>query len=260
MEQRWGRILKILFVHLKLREDLLKRTGTGSITMTDAGSKLKLVVHRNKACAFEGCVNAPSKEYSDKQLNGRQRESLAHESPSSEGDPMSSRTRNTTRAAIAALASLAAFTAPPASAATPAQVAAPPDAQIVASMTATGVQVYACEFDASHQLAWVFKSPLATLYEAHGQEAVRHSAGPTWQAQDGSTIVGHVRAQAPSDTLNSIPQLLLDAKSTAGNGTLSEVHYVQRLETAGGNAPSAPCTSEHETGRSPYFARYVFLK
>ncbi|CAB3748286.1 DUF3455 domain-containing protein [Paraburkholderia solisilvae] len=173
---------------------------------------------------------------------------------------MSSKTRNRTKPAIAVLASLAALIALRTFAATPAQVAAPPDAQVVLSTTATGVQVYACEFDASHQLMWAFKSPLATLYEAHGQEAVHHSAGPTWQAQDGSTIVGQVRAQAPSDTPNSIPQLLLDAKSTAGSGTLSEVRYVQRLETVGGNAPTAPCASEHEMGRSPYFARYVFLK
>jgi hypothetical protein len=163
----------------------------------------------------------------------------------------------TTRTAIAAFAALAAF---PTFAATPAQVAAPAGAQVVASMIATGVQIYTCELDTSHQLHWVFKSPLATLFDANGQESVHHSAGPKWQAQDGSMIIGHMHAQTPSDTPNSIPQLLLDTKSTAGSGILSSVRYVQRLETAGGTAPTAPCTSEHEIGKSPYFARYVFLK
>ncbi|KAB2683641.1 DUF3455 domain-containing protein [Ochrobactrum intermedium] len=54
-------------------------------------------------------------------------------------------------------------------------------------------------------------------------------------------IIGAVRAKAPSDTPNSIPQLLLEVKSKAGNGFLSSVRYIQRVETAGGAAPTAPC-------------------
>lgn len=164
------------------------------------------------------------------------------------------------KATTAALAGLAILFAIPAGAATPASVAAPPDTRVVASMTASGVQVYQCEFDASHRLGWAFKSPLATLYDARGQESAHHSAGPKWQAPDGSTIAGRVLSQAPSQTTGSIPQLLLETRSTASSGALSAVRYVQRLDTVGGVAPTEKCTTEHESGRSPYLARYVFLQ
>lgn len=173
---------------------------------------------------------------------------------------MSNQKRQVRKAAISALTSLLIACAIPVSAATLTSVAAPPDTQVVTSLIASGVQVYSCEFDASHQLGWVFKSPLATLYDARGQEAVHHSAGPQWQALDGSTIVGHVLAQAPSQAAGSIPQLLLETRSTAGSGELSAVRYVQRLDTEGGVAPAESCRTEHELGRSPYIARYVFLK
>jgi hypothetical protein len=173
---------------------------------------------------------------------------------------MPSQSGQARKAATAALVGLAVLFAVSAGAATPASVAAPPDTQVIESTTATGVQVYTCEFDASHTLGWVFKNPLARLYDGHGQESVHHFAGPSWQARDGSTIVGHVLSQVASDTPGSIPQLLLDVKSTAGNGALSDVRYVQRLDTVGGAAPAESCTTEHATGESPYFARYVFLK
>src|ERR1700692_1694582 len=50
------------------------------------------------------------------------------------------------KARIAALASIAILFAIPAGAATSASLAAPPDTHVVASMTASGVQVYECEF------------------------------------------------------------------------------------------------------------------
>jgi hypothetical protein len=173
---------------------------------------------------------------------------------------MSSRSQHVRKAATSVFSALVLSCANSAGAATLVSVAAPSDTQVVTSLIASGVQVYSCEFDRSHQLGWVFTSPLAALYDARGQEAVHHSAGPQWQAADGSTIVGHVIAQAPSQTAGSIPQLLLETKSTAGSGRLSAVRYVQRLETKGGVAPAERCTTEHELGRSPYIARYVFLK
>jgi len=107
----------------------------------------------------------------------------------------------TLRAALAAGAAASfaglALAATPLPAAPP-EALVPPDAQPVMSLTATGVQIYSCEYDSAHQLGWVFKSPKATLYDEHGQVAVQHDAGPTWQAEDGSKIAGHMLAQAPS--------------------------------------------------------------
>jgi Protein of unknown function (DUF3455) len=136
----------------------------------------------------------------------------------------------------------------------------PPQAERVMTLAASGVQTYSCEFDTQHRLGWVFKSPQAILFDTSGHAAVRHSAGPSWEAEDGSRIQGRVLAQQPSTTPASIPQLLLETHVTAGNGTLSAIRYVQRVHTVGGLAPSAPCSAEHETGNSPYLADYVFYR
>lgn len=136
----------------------------------------------------------------------------------------------------------------------------PPDAQTLLSATASGVQIYSCEYDANHTLGWVFRSPRATLYDSTGTAVIEHSAGPSWEARDGSRIVGHVLAQMPGETPNGLPQLLLETRSTGAKGMLSEVRYVQRTKIAGGTAPAAPCTVEHAAGSSPYIATYSFFK
>ena len=136
----------------------------------------------------------------------------------------------------------------------------PPQAERVVTTTASGVQVYSCEYDAQHQLGWVFKNPQATLYDTSGQALIRHSAGPSWEADDGSRIVGHVIAQTPSETAASVPQLLLETRSTAASGMLSAIRFVQRVNTVGGVMPPSPCSTEHQLGSSPYIANYIFYK
>jgi hypothetical protein len=132
---------------------------------------------------------------------------------------------------------------------------------VVAALKASGTQVYLCKRDANQHLAWVFKAPSADLYDASGQLVVKHSAGPTWQASDGSKITGKVLQQASNpDQADSIPLLLLQATNVGGPGLLATVRYVQRLDTRGGLAPSGPCTQEGEEGRSPYLAQYLFLE
>lgn len=128
------------------------------------------------------------------------------------------------------------------------------------TLVASGVQTYACEFDAQHRLGWVFRSPQATLFDAGGHAVVRHGAGPSWEAEDGSRIVGQAIAQLPSETKASVPQLLLETHGTAGSGVLSAVRYVQRVNTMGGLMPAAPCSTAHEVGSSPYLAEYVFYR
>jgi Protein of unknown function (DUF3455) len=132
---------------------------------------------------------------------------------------------------------------------------------VVVALKASGTQIYVCKRGANQQLAWVFKAPSADLYDASGQLVVKHSAGPTWQASDGSKITGKVIQQAPNpDRTDSIPLLLLQATNAGGPGLLAAVRYVQRLGTQGGLAPSAPCTQEGQEGRSPYLAEYLFLE
>jgi hypothetical protein len=138
----------------------------------------------------------------------------------------------------------------------------PEPATTVLSTTATGVQIYACEYDHDHRLAWAFQRPEAMLFDASGALVVRHGAGPSWEGLDGSRITGKKLAEAPSARAGSIPQLLLAATpaATGATGTLAGVRFVQRLDTLGGMPPDAGCSTEHAVGRFPYFARYVFLK
>lgn len=131
---------------------------------------------------------------------------------------------------------------------------------VIAALTASGTQIYVCKRDQNNQLSWSFKAPGADLYDASGQLVVKHGAGPSWEANDGSKITGKVLHQAANvDQAGSIPLLLLQATSVGGPGMLADVRYVQRLETSGGVAPAAPCTKEGQEGRSPYVAKYVFL-
>jgi hypothetical protein len=87
--------------------------------------------------------------------------------------------------------------------------------------------------------------------------AGKHYAGPTWQASDGSTVVGARVAGATPDP-TAIPWLLLRATSHAGAGEMTEVTYIQRVATTGGLAPAEGCTpaSLGAVARVPYTASY----
>ncbi|CAB3968277.1 MULTISPECIES: DUF3455 domain-containing protein [Burkholderia] len=170
--------------------------------------------------------------------------------------------RSPTRDMLLAIAAGVSFAACAAPACADAGLAPPEPATPVLSTSATGVQIYACEFDHDHRLAWAFQRPEAMLFDASGTLVVRHGAGPSWEALDGSRITGKKLAEAPSARAGSIPQLLLAATpaATGTTGTLAGVRFVQRLDTVGGTPPDAACSTEHAVGRFPYFARYVFLK
>jgi uncharacterized protein DUF3455 len=139
----------------------------------------------------------------------------------------------------------------------------PPADQVLALETpATGVQIYACSGnqDQPPRFEWVFKAPEAELFDRTGQKVGKHYAGPTWESNDGSTVVGDVKARDAGPDPNSIPWLLLAAKSNSGTGLFSRIKSVQRLHTVGGKAPSAPCSQDNaqQVVRVPYKATYYF--
>jgi hypothetical protein len=126
---------------------------------------------------------------------------------------------------------------------------------------ASGVQIYECKAGAQDaaKLDWAFVAPEAQLYKIDGTVLGKHYAGPTWEALDGSKVVGELRARADAPDPNAIPRLLLTAKSTSGNGVLGRVKSVQRLDTNGGKAPAGCSVAERgHTLRVPYSAVYVF--
>lgn len=102
----------------------------------------------------------------------------------------------------------------------PAALHPPAGQQPFLRLHATGVQIYACEAKAgtASGWAWTFKSPEATMTDDTGRVVLHHFAGPSWAADDGSKIVGHVAASVPSPQAGSIPWLRLDVASREGNG------------------------------------------
>lgn len=148
--------------------------------------------------------------------------------------------------------------APPA----PGALRVPADQSLIKALHATGVQIYQCQPSKNDpsQFEWSFKAPEASLSTKGGGKVGKHYAGPTWEATDGSRVIGEVIASSPSTKPNSIAQLLLRAKATAGSGLFTQVQYIQRLNTAGGSAPATGCSKDQagQLGQAPYTADYVF--
>ena len=144
----------------------------------------------------------------------------------------------------------------------PAQIAAPADQRLALVAAAAGVQIYRCDpkKDAPGTSAWVFQAPEAILRDVAGRYMGKHYAGPTWQAEDGSKVVGTVDARRDAPDSTAIPWLRLKTKSSGSAGTLTAVTSVLRLSTAGGQPPPGGC-SEPDRGRIArveYTADYYF--
>jgi hypothetical protein len=127
---------------------------------------------------------------------------------------------------------------------------------------ATGVQIYECNAskEESTRFEWIFKAPEADLFDRAGNKIGKHYAGPTWESNDGSKVVGEAKARDDGPDPNAIPWLLLGAKSTSGTGVFSQIKSIQRLETVGGRAPTDAC-SQAQAGkvtRVGYKAKYYF--
>ena len=144
----------------------------------------------------------------------------------------------------------------------PSSLAVPEGQTLFLVAEASGVQVYQCTQKADGSFEWVFKSPEATLTSPEGKPLGKHYAGPTWEASDGSTVIGAVKERDPGPTPSAIPWLLLTAKSTSGSGTFAATKSIQRLATAGGVAPHDPCAAANlnQMARVPYTARYYFYR
>jgi Protein of unknown function (DUF3455) len=132
---------------------------------------------------------------------------------------------------------------------------------LIKQLHATGVQEYQCQAKGnSGQFEWAFKQPQANLFTKGGKAFGKHYAGPTWEANDGSKVIGEGLGRAESPKPGSIPWLLLRAKATSGQGVFSGVHFVQRLNTAGGSAPTPTCRQD-QAGvqlQVAYSADYLF--
>jgi hypothetical protein len=126
---------------------------------------------------------------------------------------------------------------------------------------AVGVQIYSC-----NGVVWGFVAPRANLYDDQGKLIITHFGGPTWQAKDGSSVVGRVDATPVTVDPTAIPWLRLAAASTAAGpdgDRLVATTYIQRIATTGGLAPpAAECnaTTAGTVAEVPYTADYYFWK
>jgi len=151
---------------------------------------------------------------------------------------------------------LSAKSAPP----VPSALAVPDGNRLAFHFDAIGVQIYACQPLVSG-FGWVFQAPEAKLFGRGGHIAGTHYAGPTWEANDGSKVIGAKVASFVSDP-SAIPWLLLSAVSNEGHGRMAKVTFIQRLDTAGGTAPVSGCDADHvgSIARVDYTATYFFYE
>ncbi len=137
----------------------------------------------------------------------------------------------------------------------PAALEVPAGNKVAFHAFAVGVQIY----DWSGT-AWVFVAPEAVLFAdagGHGEVGI-HYAGPTWESESGSKVVGARVASSPA--ANAIPWLLLQAVSAEGPGIFHRVTYIQRVNTTGGTAPTTPGSVAGTRVEVPYTAEYVFYR
>lgn len=169
----------------------------------------------------------------------------------------------TTAAVLAAGLTAHVARAEPAEPVVPTEVAVPAGNKLFLVGHAVGVQIHTCTATPSGY-RWSFVGPRADLYGGNGKLLMTHFGGPSWQAKDGSTVVGSVVDRAFVDP-TAIPWLLLAADSdpTSAGDRLAGTTYIQRIATTGGLAPAAAACNPDTVGTTeevPYTADYYFWK
>ena len=162
-------------------------------------------------------------------------------------------------ALLAACATPASKAVPP-TVVIPGNLAAPSNQVLVRTLWADGVQIYECRKAADASFPdWAFVAPEANLKDSSGALLGHHYGGPTWEANDGSKVVGVVKAKADATNLHSIPWLLLETHSTGKPGLFAKVTAIQRVATVGGVAPESGCGTATigKQERVPYTAQYA---
>ncbi len=118
-----------------------------------------------------------------------------------------------------------------------------------------GSQIYSCtqQRDATN---WTLEGPSATL-SFKRKRIGRHFAGPRWQLNDGSQILGRVTAQFQGANPSDIPELRVEVIAHEARGILDQANFVYRLYTHGGLL-SGPCTTVGARRSVRYTAEYIF--
>ncbi len=131
----------------------------------------------------------------------------------------------------------------------------------VAKLTvhAIGDQIYQCVLQDS-VYTWQTQAPDAKLLDAAGQIVGHHYSGPIWEYKENSRVVGRVVSKFDVDLGSSIPWLLVEVVAHHGGGMLSDINFINRVNTRGGLLPSYSCNANHlgSEKRVNYTADYIF--
>jgi hypothetical protein len=137
----------------------------------------------------------------------------------------------------------------------PSEIAVPEGHKVHFHGYAIGMQIYT--WDGS---SWGASVPEATLFDDDGNVVAIHYAGPTWQSNSGSKVVGTVELPRITVDPDAIPWLRLRAVTSEGPGILGGTSYIQRVNTTGGKAPATPGAFIGQVVRVPYTADYYFFR
>ncbi|AIG00986.1 Protein of uncharacterised function (DUF3455) [Pseudomonas fluorescens] len=156
------------------------------------------------------------------------------------------------------LATPAAF----AQASLPDSIKVPDGHKVTMETTGVGEITYECrdKANATGQTEWAFVGPKAVLNDRSGKQVGTYFGPPaTWQAQDGSKVIGTQLAVAPSSAGN-LPYQLVKANPAEGQGAMSGVSYIQRVALKGGVAPGTECSPANKGQQEvvKYQADYIF--
>lgn len=135
-------------------------------------------------------------------------------------------------------------------------LAVPAGHKLSTRLYATGDQIYSWT-----GTTWAFVAPSAVLFpnaNANGHVGT-HYAGPTWESNSGSKVVGVVAKRCTPDAA-SIAWLQLRAASSGGPGIFDSTTFIQRINTVGGVAPFQAGSFTGEIARVPYTTEYLFYR
>jgi hypothetical protein len=137
-----------------------------------------------------------------------------------------------------------------------------------------GTQDYICLLSSSG-FAWTFFGPQGTLFDMRDEQIITHFLSPnpsengtprvTWQDSEDTSKIWGLTIASVTVQPDAIPWLLVQVVGAedgpTGDDKLSEVTFVQRLNTVGGVAPSSGCAASGDVGKIalvPYSSNYFF--
>jgi hypothetical protein len=147
----------------------------------------------------------------------------------------------------------------------PVNIQVPAGHEVVLETRTAGLLNYECRANVptAGTLGWALVSPQAELLDRAGKTVANYSGPPpTWVHIDGSSVVGSQLEIAPVIGGTNLPLQLSKGTSGPTLGVLSNVSYIQRINTKGGEDFSRACI-QADIGKKmtlPYQADYIFWK